>query len=65
MRFRLRETGTPEHPRFDNPGHDYPQVIEYRRMGPDRMIASISGPEGENVDSFDYRRIRCTSDLTP
>lgn len=44
--------------RFENPAHDFPQRIEYRRDG-DRLRAEIAGPgDGgrELVISFDYRR---------
>ena len=41
--------------RFENPTHDFPQRIEYRRSGP-AMRAEIAGPRGgtERVISFDY-----------
>jgi hypothetical protein len=46
--------------RFENPDHDFPQRIEYRRDG-DGLHAEIAGP-GENgreiVISFDYSRCR-------
>jgi hypothetical protein len=44
--------------RFENPDHDFPQRIEYRREG-DALHAEIAGPgeDGtETVISFDYRR---------
>lgn len=28
---------------FKNPAHDFPQTISYRRIGPDSVLASISG----------------------
>lgn len=44
--------------RFENPGHDFPQRIEYRRDG-DALHAEIAGPgEGgtETVIALEYRR---------
>jgi hypothetical protein len=64
VRFRLREDDTPNLARFDNPEHDFPQTVEYRRDG-DRLVATISGASGANPISFDYRRIRCSSELVP
>lgn len=46
--------------RFENPGHDFPQRIEYRREG-DSLRATIAGPgeDGEETRlSFDYSRCR-------
>lgn len=44
--------------RFENPDHDFPQRVEYRRDG-DALRAEIAGP-GENgkevVITFDYSR---------
>lgn len=28
---------------FENPGHDFPQVIRYKLISPDSLVASISG----------------------
>lgn len=39
------------HARFENPDHDFPQVIEYRRDGK-RLTATIAGP-GENGQHFE------------
>ena len=47
--------------RFENPAHDFPQRIEYRREG-DALRATIAGPGGngeETVIAFDY--LPCTS----
>jgi hypothetical protein len=46
---------------FENPAHDFPQVIGYRRIGADSLHAWIEGPSGgrlRRVD-FPYRRIAC------
>ncbi len=40
---------------FENPGHDYPTRITYRREG-DRLTATISGPNGVNPMRWRYRR---------
>lgn len=45
--------------RFENPGHDWPQVIEYRRVGADGLTATVMGPgrDGGSVGhSFEFRR---------
>ena len=50
---------------FENPAHDFPNRIEYRREG-DALKAVISGPveEGKQHEiRFDYRR--CTPRPTP
>jgi hypothetical protein len=40
---------------FDNPQHDFPQRIVYRRDG-DTMVATISALDGSNAMSWTYRR---------
>jgi hypothetical protein len=40
---------------FENPQHDFPQRIVYRRTG-DRMVATISALDGSNAMSWTYRR---------
>ena len=40
---------------FENPQHDYPQRIHYRRDG-DMMVATISAIDGSNPTSWTYRR---------
>jgi hypothetical protein len=54
--FRMTASGT-NWARFENPGHDFPKRVEYRRT-PDGMHAEIAGPgkEGkETVIPFEYR----------
>jgi hypothetical protein len=54
--FRLTASG-PEWARFENPRHDFPKRVEYRRT-PAGLHAEIAGPgkDGkEMVVSFDYR----------
>jgi hypothetical protein len=44
--------------RFENPEHDFPNRIEYRREG-DRLHAYIAGPGSDGKEmkiSFDYQR---------
>lgn len=55
--FRMTAAGA-QWIRFENPGHDFPQRIEYRRDG-DTLLAETAGPGAdgeERVLSFDYRR---------
>ena len=52
--FKLTQSGESS-ARFENPAHDFPQRIEYRRNG-NAMRAEIAGPRGgqERVIGFDY-----------
>lgn len=46
---------------FDQPGHDFPQRIIYRRVGSDSLVARIEGTingESRGID-FPMRRISC------
>ncbi len=46
--------------RFENPEHDYPQRIEYRREG-DALKAEIGGPGAEGKEEvIAYSYTRCT-----
>lgn len=47
--------------RFENPQHDFPQGIAYRRVGTDSLVASIDGPQGgvPRTIRFPMRRIGC------
>ena len=40
---------------FENPAHDFPQRIHYRRDG-DRLFATISARDGSNAMSWTYQR---------
>ncbi len=54
--FRLTASG-PDWARFENPRHDFPKRVEYRRT-PDGLHAEIAGPGrdgNERVISFEYR----------
>lgn len=40
---------------FENPAHDYPTRISYRRDG-DILVATVSGPGGANPMTWRYKR---------
>jgi hypothetical protein len=46
---------------FENPEHDFPKKVIYRRLGSDSIVASIEGPRGGQTRtiSFPYRRVSC------
>lgn len=46
---------------FENPSHDFPQRIIYRRRGADSLLARIEGTMGGQARSVDfpYVRARC------
>jgi hypothetical protein len=48
---------TPNDVVFENPEHDYPTRISYRREGK-TLIATTSGPGGSNPLTWHYRRVR-------
>jgi hypothetical protein len=52
--FRMSRAGRQEAV-FDNPAHDYPQRIAYRREG-DVLIARTEGAGGADAQEFRYRR---------
>ena len=52
--FRLTRAG-PGSATFDNPGHDYPQRIVYRRDG-EALVATISAIDDSHATSWTYRR---------
>lgn len=43
---------------FENPQHDFPKRIIYRKGGDDSLTASIDGGEGTKAMSFAFRRIK-------
>ncbi|MGE0551818.1 MAG: DUF6265 family protein [Gemmatimonadales bacterium] len=45
----------------DNPTHDFPTRISYRRTGPDSLVARIEGPgpSGPRGIDFPMRRVAC------
>jgi hypothetical protein len=46
---------------FEAPEHDYPQIVGYRRSGPDSVTAWIDGRQGGKRQriEFPYRRVAC------
>jgi hypothetical protein len=40
---------------FENPGHDFPTRVAYRREG-DQLLAEISGPGGANPQRWTFKR---------
>lgn len=49
---------------FENPEHDFPTKISYRKAGADSIVASIEGPRGGQTRTiaFPYRRVSCDAD---
>ena len=43
---------------FENPQHDFPKRIIYRKSGDDSLTASIDGGEGSKSISFAYQRMK-------
>jgi hypothetical protein len=52
--FRLTRSGSAS-ATFDNPGHDYPQRIVYRRDG-EALVATISAIDDSRATSWTHRR---------
>ena len=48
---------------FENPAHDFPQRIIYRRRGADALTARIEGPgpDGPRGIDFPMNRVSCTA----
>jgi hypothetical protein len=46
---------------FTAPEHDYPQIVGYRRSGPDSIVAWIEGTTGgkSRRAEFPYRKVAC------
>ena len=46
---------------FENPAHDFPTKIAYRRQGADSLVASIEGQRGGTTRTiaYPYRRTSC------
>lgn len=46
---------------FENPAHDFPQRILYRRVGADSLVARIEGERGGQLRGVDFpfRRVTC------
>ena len=47
---------------FENPSHDFPQRIIYRRRGADSLLARVEGMRGGQLRGSDYpyRRVPCS-----
>jgi len=43
---------------FENPQHDFPKRIIYRKSGDDELTASVDGGEGTKARTFAYRRMK-------
>lgn len=56
--FRLRENDAAQTATFENPAHDFPQVVAYARDG-DALTATISTIDGGDPIVFSYQRIAC------
>jgi len=46
---------------FENPAHDFPQRVIYRRLGPDAVTGRIEGEIGGQAKSVDFPYKRCAS----
>ena len=48
---------------FENPRHDFPTKISYRKQGADSLVASIEGKRGGRARTIEYpyRRVACAS----
>ena len=46
---------------FENPAHDFPQRVQYRRVTRDSIVARVEGTQGGMVRGIDYpyRRVTC------
>ena len=43
---------------FENPQHDFPKRVIYRKSGNDELTATIDGGEGTKATTFAYRRLK-------
>jgi TolB protein len=51
---------------FENPTHDFPRKITYRRVGEDSIVARVEGPGPNNTTrGFDIRMRRASCTQTP
>jgi hypothetical protein len=51
--FRLARQGEAE-AQFENPGHDFPQRVIYRRTAPDQLVARIEGERNGKLRGIDF-----------
>lgn len=45
---------------WNNPKHDFPQVISYRQLGKDSLVARIEGPGNGGTQSSEWKMGRAT-----
>ena len=59
--FRLQRGGSGDEAVFENPGHDFPQRVRYRREAGDRLTARIEGLRQGQLRGIDFpmQRIAC------
>lgn len=59
VRFKASETGDGVL-KFENPEHDFPQVISYKQINPDSLVAEISGLSREKLrwQQFPMKRVK-------
>ena len=43
---------------FENPQHDFPKRLIYRKSGDDSLTATIDGGEGSKAMTFSYKRMK-------
>lgn len=55
--FKLTKASTTEAV-FENPQHDFPKRIIYRKTADDSLTARIDGGEGTKAMSFSFRRMK-------
>jgi Domain of unknown function (DUF6265) len=55
--FKLTRA-TPQEAVFENPTHDFPRRIIYRKTAVDSLTASIDGGEGTKQMTFNFRRMK-------
>jgi Domain of unknown function (DUF6265) len=55
--FKLTKFSTTEAV-FENPQHDFPKRIIYRKTADDSLTATIDGGEGTKAMSFSFRRMK-------
>jgi hypothetical protein len=46
---------------FENPAHDFPQRVIYRRLGPDAVTGRIEGQIGGQTKAIDFPYKRCAT----
>jgi hypothetical protein len=63
--FRLTRL-TADEALFEQPAHDFPQKIRYRKVGADELHAEIAGPGRDGTEKsfpYHYRRAACPNEL--